>query len=368
MSGLFVRYRDPTGTPEIATFREFVRVEWSRKENEVGVLDIDLPPIYDLSIFKLDGRLEIWREVAGRLFLEGETIFFLRDWQYSTASGQKTLHLKGFDANYLLGYNGVGRIVPYNDLAYVEKVATCDDMMKDIVRENMGALALDTTRDLSTYLSVEVDRGLAYPVHKAFAQQCLLNIFQELATVSLQGLLYLAFDIVYTGPVMLEFRTYVGQRGNDHRCTSDQPVIINQASKSLEDPVLDFDHTDEVSFVYAGGAGTEALRPIDSMGDANRIGLSPFNRREQFVDASQTEDADELRTETLTALAKGRPKKVLTGKIIDTDQLLYGLHYGFGDIVVAEYDGYSFDAHLDTIHGIYENGVVVMDNHIRGEL
>jgi hypothetical protein len=368
MSGLFIRYRDPTGTPEIATFREFVRVEWSRKENEVGVLDIDLPPIYDLSLFKLDGRLEIWREVAGRLFLEGETIFLLRDWQYATTSGQKTLHLKGFDANYLLGYNGSGRIVPYNDLAYIEKVDYCDDMMKAIVRENMGALALDTTRDLSTYLTVQVDRGLAASSHKAFAQQCLLNIFQELATESLQRGTYLVFDIVYTGAAMLEFRTYVSQRGNDHRRTSDQPVIINQESNSLEEPVLDFDHADEVSFVYAGGQGTETLRPIYPLGDANRLGLSPFNRREQFVDASQTEDADQLETEARTALAAGRPKTVLTGRIVDTNNLLYGLHYGFGDVVVAEYDGYSFDAHLDIIHGVYENGVVVMDNHIRGEL
>lgn len=365
---LFVRYRDPTGTPEIATFREFVRVEWSRKENEVGVLDIDLPPIYDLSLFKLDGRLEIWREVAGRLFLEGETIFLLRDWQHATQSGQKTLHLKGFDANYLLGYDGVGRIVPYNDLAYVEKVGHCDDLMKAIVRENMGSLALDTTRDLSTYLSVQVDRGLAASSHKAFAQRDLLGIFQELAAESFQRGTYLVFDIVYTGAAMLEFRTYTGQRGNDHRRTADQPVIINTASKSLEDPVLDFDHSQEVSYVYAGGQSVGDIRAIYPLGDDNRIGMSPFARREQFVDASQTQDADQLETEARTALQAGRPRKVLTGRIVDTDQLLYGLHYGFGDVVVAEYDGYSFDAHLDTIHGVYENGVVTMDNRIRGEL
>jgi hypothetical protein len=368
MSGLFVRYRDPTGTKELATFRDFVRVEWGRGENNVGVLDIDLPPDYDLSLFMLDGRLEVWREIAGRILLEGETIYLLRDWYHSTQSGQKSLHLKGFDANYLLGYNGVGRIVPYNDLAYVEKVDYCDDMMKAIVRENMGSLATDATRDLSAYLTVQVDRGLAASSHKAFAQRDLMGIFQELAAESFQRGTYLAFDIVYSGPSMLEFRTYVGQRGNDHRRTADQPVIISQASKSLEDPVLEFDHSQEVSYVYAGGQSAGDVRAIYGLGDDNRIGMSPFARREQFVDASQTDDADELESEARTALQDGRSKIVLTGRIVDTDQLLYGLHYGFGDVVVAEYQGYSFDAHLDTIHGVYENGNITMDNHIRGEL
>jgi hypothetical protein len=258
--------------------------------------------------------------------------------------------------------------VPYNDLSYVEKVGHCDDLMKAIVRENMGALALDTTRDLSAYLTVQIDKSLAASSHKAFQFQNLLKIFQELATESFQRGTYLVFDTVYTGPSTLEFRTYTTMRGNDHGRNSKQPVVINMANKSLEDPLIEFDHSQEVSQVYAGGQSAGVVRAIYPLGDPARIGQSPLNRREQFVDASNTEDADQLETEARTALHAGRSKTVLTGRIVDTDDLIYGLHYGFGDLLVAEHMGYSFDAHLDTIHGVFENGALVMDNRIRGEL
>lgn len=365
---LYVRMRDPTGNAELATFPEFVRLEWMRKENEIGTLTMDLPPSYPLSLFRTDARLEIWRSIGNNTFLEGETIFFLRDWRYAMQGGQESLHLEAYDANYLYGYNGVGRVVPYNDLAYVEKVGHCDDLIKAIARENIGSLTLDASRDLSAYLTIQVDLGLAASSHKAFAFRDLMSIFKELATESFQRGAYLVFDTVYTNPTMLELRTYVNQRGIDHGRTSTNPVTVNRLNKALEDPILDFDHVDEVSYVYAGGQSAGDIRPIYALGDNALIGQSPFNRREQFVDASNTADADQMETEGRTALKTGRPKTILTGRVVDTDNLRYGLQYGFGDIVVAEDMGYSFNAHLNSIHGTYENGMLTFDNRIRGEL
>ena len=88
--------------------------------------------------------------------------------------------------------------------------------MKTIIDANMGSGATDATRDLSSLLTIQKSFSLAPDIDISYSRRQLLDVLQDIAAYSWKNGTYLTFDIVYTGPGTLEFRTYVGQRGVDH--------------------------------------------------------------------------------------------------------------------------------------------------------
>jgi hypothetical protein len=343
----------------------FERLEYARAEQEVGVLTLDLPRSDTERLLSKDVRLEIWRTVGTKTYLEGSTCWFLRKWTLTRSGGVQTWRLQAYDGNYLLG----GREVEYAaGSSQAQKTDAIDDLMKAIVRENLGASATDGDRDISTYLACQVDLGLAPSTTKAFSRRNVLKVLQELAEESYQRGTYLAFDTQYLSASQLEFRTFTGALGMDHGRESGSTIVVNEARGSLVDAKLEWDYSLEVTAATAGGQGQEAARAIYTAVDA-RASETPFSRRELFVHATQAgTSAAALEAEARAALNEGRPTVVLTGKIQDTTGLTYGIDYQYGDRVVAEHEGYSFDAHVNTIHVTVSKEGEEVDNQIRGAL
>jgi hypothetical protein len=75
-----------------------------------------------------------------------------------------------------------------------------------------------------------------------------------------------------------------------------------------------------------------------------------------------------VQAEAYTAAEANRGRKILTGKVTDTDGCIYGLHYGYGDLLGAEYKRNYFDAHLDVLHVVVQDGRETVDNQIRAEV
>lgn len=364
MTSYLIKLLDPQGTA-LDDILSFTRLEWARKENDVGVMYLDLPRYTQYEQYlRKDLRLELQRTIGTKTYLVGQTQWYLRRWQYISQNGLKSVHLTAFDNNYLLSDP---EIEYASDSAQASKTAAIDDMIKAIVRENQGSLATDTTRDLSTYLSVQADLTLAPSTSKAFSRRPMLTVLQELATESFQRGTYLAFDTEYVSSAMMEFRTYAGQRGINHGRTSNNPVIINESRSSLVNPVLDYDYSTELTVVTAGGQGQGADRAIKTVTDPVRLAETPFSRREKFIDTQTARtDLNAIEAEARAALYASRPRVVLTGSIQDTSGLTFGLDYDYGDIVVAEQDTLSFDAHVQAVHVIFEGGKETLDNQIRG--
>ena len=67
-------------------------------------------------------------------------------------------------------------------------------------------------------------------------------------------------------------------------------------------------------------------------------------------------------------LQEGRPLRSISGSIQDTSGLQYGIDYGYGDIVLGEYEAMAFDAHVDRVHVTASRDGEVVDNRIRGVL
>lgn len=336
--------------------KDWSEVEYVRAENNIGALTLTLPYYYDRNIFKKDGTIEVWRSLDGGLpYLDVETLWLIRGWRRTIKRGLRFWIIRAVDLNHLLKR----RIVDYFAAsAQAAQTDQADDMCKVIVRQNFTAAATDATRSIGTYLTVQADVAAGPSIRKAFAWRNVLTILQELAQASFQAGTYLAFDIVPTvlpnsgSTIQFEFRTYTGQRGVDHTFPGgNPPVLLGPAFDDLDEVILDEDASDEITRSIVGGQGTEAARSIARANDAARQGESPFNLCEGFQNAyNESDTATGLPDEADTLLKSGRPKKNLSGKIVQTSGFIYGLHWRWGDLVTAQIENDSFNAHIDRVH------------------
>lgn len=332
----------------------FLRLEYVRVLNNVGVLKLALPFDFPLAYLQIDGRLEVWRHLPGGVkILDTETVWLIRDVSKRLAEdGRRYIEIIAYSAVELLRR----RIVAYAaGSSQAGKTDPADDIMKAIVRENLGSLATDTARDLSAWLTVQADAGAGASVTKLFSRRRVLAVLQELAQASAEAGTPLFFDIVAPSVGSLEFRTFTGQRGIDHSASEAKPVVLSPASGTLTDVVRRFDYSSEENYIYTGGQGEEAVRTIVTASDSSRIALSPLNRCEGWVDARNTADSG-LAAEAQAGLRSGRPRQVFSGKIVNTEAVQYGREWGFGDRVSGEFDGEVVDALIDKVQVVVENG------------
>lgn len=358
----WVEVSDPLGN-HLFTSKDFMSIQATRGVNAVGSSVVMLPGSYSRSKLFTDGIVELWRQPAGGpAKLWGDTIWWIRDPRLVINGKRRSWKLTCYDGNFLWGDPGAqrGRIVAYNTATtFTSKLAAADDMMKAVIRENAGALASDTARDLSAYLTVGNNNGQAPIIRMEFARRVVLSVLQDIAQASAANSspVYLAFDTTCTAPpslgsFALMFNTYTGQRGLDHRTTSGQQVLIGPDFGNLDNVELGEDSISEGNYIYAGGPDVGIARPVAPAFDTPRIGLSPFNRREVWVDASSAIDATGLQNAADKGLRANRARRVLTGDLLDTDQARYGAKWDFGDYLTAQVDGFNFDCRVESITAV----------------
>lgn len=349
-----IRLYDPFGA-YLAVLDGFMSLDYVLKVNEVGtvslVVSIDYPPF----LFRKDGRIEVWRGVgAGPLRLQNVWLIVKRRTAVDD-DGELLIDVAGHDLKDLLRR----RIVAYAaSTAYADKQGLVDDLAKAIVRENLGSLATDTARSWATYLSVAPDLGLGPAVTKACSHRNVLAVLQELCEASAQLGTFLAFDVVPTGTSPpFEFRTYVHQRGVDHRYPGGaSPVLLSPDRGNLTDASVTYDWSEEATYVYAGGQGEGQDRIMQTASDDTRIGASPFGRVEHFVDARNGETPAAVTSEAQAELMARRPRVAFQGTLVDTEATAYEVHYGLGDRVTAQFEGELFDCHVMTVHVSVRDG------------
>lgn len=337
------------------------------------ILTLPPPPITDPSLFTRDTRIEVWRNVAGQLRLEGDAVWLVR----RRRTTHDALRITALHANHLL----MRRIVAYPAASsYTSKSAdAADDLIKAFVRQNMGAGVVSADRDsttaadqaqtdISTYVTIPADVGAAASIAKAATRRRLDEVVRELGEASTTAGTYLTCEIVSPGDGTLVLQTYTTQRGTDHRAGTADPVIFSADRGNIENVELDEDYTDEVTVAIAGGQGEEAARLIRVAADTTRITASPFNRIERFVDMSNVDDADQLQDEADAALRAGRPRITLTGDLVETDGCTRGVHFDLGDMVTVLEGGELYDVRLDVLHITYASSALRTRAIMRGTL
>jgi hypothetical protein len=340
----------------LAYIPDFFLLSYARKVNDVGNLSISMPfskyknLLYDLTGELIpDRRIEVRRSINGALpYLDGETVWFVR---YASDVLDDVLTLQAEDTISLINR----RIVAYaagSSQATKTTLTAADDLIKTVIKENMGSSATDASRDLSAYISVQANLSQGQLITKSFAWQQLLSTIQAMAQDSTIRGTFIAFDIVSLGGGTngFQFRTYSGQRGTDHRFpTSTKPVILDAQLGNLTEIIRTFDLQDEKTYIYVAGQGEGSDRATATASNSTRIGLSPFGRIEGFQDARNTADSNSLTGEANDALRQARAKRLFTAKYTPTDGILYGRDFNGGDQVTCQYKGSRINCFVDTV-------------------
>ena len=325
----------------LANVRDWLSADFALVANNACGWQIELPNDAYREFVGVDNVAEFWRD--GRLIVAG----FMRTFRVSTDdSGKKTRVVGGYDGSYLL----TSRIVNYYaGSTYSDKSGYADDIMKAIVRENLGASSTDTSRDLSSYnfiVSGDISNGAS--ISRAFSYDNVMSALQSIAESSRQAGtdLYFSVDPVPTdgGNIGWRFITKIGQLGQDRRIGyTDNAVVFSDQNGRISEPDYQIDYAAEATYAVGGGAGIGIDRDIQTA-TGTRIGRSPWSRREIFVDARMEQDSASVANKADAGLNASRPFASFRCVIADTPVSRYGIDWGFGDRITVEYDGQAFDA------------------------
>lgn len=328
-------------------------------QNDAGEIELVVPDnYYNPSLFQPFSIVLIQRTLPGlQPYVDLQRPWFLLDGPtYSlSADGLALVTYRGTDA---LGLILGSRNIAYNDYNdFTDKLDFADDMLKAVVRENAGSLASDTDRDLSgAGFSVAADVSAGPTIRMgSFARQPMLKVLQDIASASANDPTtptWLGFDVVLANTLtgQLEFRTYTGQRGVDHRQTvGNPPLILSPESGTLADVEAGSLYRQSASYMYAAGAGVGSIRAVATSQNDALIALSPFGRREGYVDGSQIVDPDALQALADGKLYEQRPRSFFAGRIVETANAIRGVHWDYGDYVTGTYHNITADVRVDKL-------------------
>lgn len=333
------------------------RWQYARQSNDIGWFRIECAEL-DKRLLNVDRILEFYRTVGTlRPILLG--VGFLRSWEWKDQpDGSVQMTLEGPDQIDLIAR----RVVAYNTEAYYKKTDYADDMIKAIVRENMGTLALDPWYSRgraydSSLFTVAPDEGQGRSVTKTFQYRNTLEAIKDAADASTWPSadnnwigVPIYFDLEYVGPAEFVFKTYANRRGIDRTIGTNSiaPIIFSQEAGNLSEPSLKFDYSEEQNIVYGLGPGQGEDRMVDPENDVPRERLSPWNLREGIVPATEESTLLGVAWHAYQAMQDRRPRVVFSGKLVDTPTTRFGVDWGFGDEVTVRYQGFEFDGKVDS--------------------
>ena len=133
-------------------------------------------------------------------------------------------------------------------------------------------------------------------------------------------------------------------------------IIFSEKKKNLLNGKVTDDNTNYKNVAYAAGKGENEDRLITVIGTAKG-----FDRREVYVDLSNIEDPDELKTEGQKKLDTYKTIKSVEGKIYQIPNMEYEKDFFLGDIVTIESDGVYEDKRIIQAKEIYERNNITVE-------
>lgn len=364
MSEFIIRRYSPVGIllQETPAFHNVTAV---KSENTIGNISLTYPLQGEsFDSYKRNQIIEVEENWQGSKSYLNNTVYFLRNYAFRSSKGKKIVHLFAYDALWLL----TTRIVAYyagSDQA--SKYGAADDMLKEVIHENLGYLAGEDRRIPD--LLVDADLTQNATLQDGFSRKMVYDVCRDIAKSSHEMNSPLYFDIERRATTELIFKTYKGQRGENHGEFSGDIRTVSEEEGTLEDYELAYRSSDEANYIYVGGGGEGENRYVYERDNEDRIAEGyPYNRIEKFIDGRNMTYFAEMIRASFQALEEGKPKKVLTGTLIPTPAMQYNTDFGFGDIVNAKAFGHSVDVHISTVTTtIDEDNKQTHDIRLRGE-
>lgn len=355
---------DHTGQRK-GVIQAFNSLEYIKTQNAIGSLVMNIPRgLMQYDQFSVGDIFEVWRKKGGVLELQNATAYFLQNWEmYADSEGAEYIQLTCSDANWLLD---TAIVAAFTGSDEAEMTGIPDDLMKAIVSKQLGSTASAWRSKITE--APNLGAGGA-SITTAFAYRNVLEIVTDLAKQANEAGVWVGFDVVRTAPGAFEFRTYTGQRGQDHSRTSGDPRFVGKQYGNLSEAKFGTYHADERNWVCVAGQGEKDERVLVFRENIARRDASKWNRREFFVDSRSETDTAILESDGDAALDEYKPKQVLTGTIHDTPGMQYNIHYQFGDVLSVEAFGYFVDCHVKSVRvRVDQDGGEQLDIKLEGEL
>jgi hypothetical protein len=305
---------------------------------------------FDVSLIEPDHIVQFWRQAKG-----GEELHMMsglcRKWGwFESSDGEDKFFVEGVDQNDLIDR----RIIAYaTEESESDKTDNADDLIKAIIRENMGNLApVDEAARPRAYdpdfFTVMADTAEGPAVTRSFAWRYVLPVIQEIAQSSRDLGSPLYFNIVPSAaPAVFEFQTFIPYLGVDRSMSSPVPVIFSKEMENLGSPRWEEDWFDERNYVYGGGQGEKDNRIIDPEDDVWRMHKSIWNRRECFQDAREESTQQGVANKAFERMQKERPVVRFDADLLDTPNTRFGTDWNYGDNITARYRGREFSGMVD---------------------
>jgi hypothetical protein len=201
--------------------------------------------------------------------------------------------------------------------------------MKTLVQYNAGASATTANgriRDgVIEGITVAADGGFGNVISKGCAYENLLEALQKIAAIGGGD-----FDLVKTGAATWQFRWYTGQRGTDRT----DSVLFALERGNMAAPEYTHDRVDERTVAIVAGQGEESDRAVEVRTGPD---YAADNDIETFVEASDLTTTAGLQSRGDTELEESRARQQFEFAVLQTPGCFYGVHYGLGDLVKAQY-------------------------------
>lgn len=333
MSSSYELWISTDTTARQRTLVDALSFEYVKTVNAPGYFSIRLQPDFPMDLAKADNIIEIWRAYHG-----GSIVLDFVGLVRRIRQTENEIVIAGPDMLDLLKRRIVNYPASDDQAAYNDQA---DDLIKQVVRDNLGADA-DASRDLTDAgFTVQANAGAGASIVKSFPWRNVLAVCQDASEASAQAGTAVYFDVVPTWTttgLTFEFRTFVTRRGIDRTDTT----LVGYEIGNLADPVLEYDYTQEVNWCKAGGQGEEADRMTATSEDTDRSGASVWALCEAFQDARQVKASATLADMADKRVSEGRPRLVFTGNMLECETTMYGRDWEFGDELTCTAFGRQF--------------------------
>ena len=342
----------------------------TRKVNTISPFYVELPyDFLDRQLFTVahprEYMVQVWRKPGGghpQLF---RTYLITRWERHAKPTPHGKIILRGFDMNLLL-YRRI--VAGYAASAQARLTDYADDMMKVLLTNALSdadaptptagtrawgnlSIAAETGSGPSLTLDVPFEKLLTFSGGGAFKK--IVNASREAGTD-------LFFEVQVNerdqNSINFIFNTFTGQIGQDLT----DSVRFSITNNTIIDAIEVYDYSQSANYVYAGGEGKEAERTIIQSYDASDYLRGVYTRSEMFLDVPGTDDAS-LQNEADAALFEARRKIQVKGSVAQTEQLIFGRDYQFGDLVTARVFGDEYDAMVESVTVGMEDGADIVE-------
>lgn len=343
----------------------FSAMSWSRVVNDVGVLTLTYPGTLPALYAQPNNLIVVYRTAYGVTSLLTDTAWVLAAVRQTLDdSGSVMTELTAYSGNYLLSSRGVAYQTRSTQST---KSGAADNLIKELVRENLGSSATDTARTLSNLtVQANTSQGQSIDIVAGWRDD-LLIVCQECAEASTDAGTYIAFDVVYQGGTW-ELRTYVNQLGIDRRIPGGvAPLLLGPRYGNVIGIDYVQDWSANITAAYALGEGAGSRRRVQTALDTARIASSPYARREGFFDAANAVTNNQVLRVARAALRASRPRQTFQARIVETPSTRYGVDWGWGDYVTIAAFDVTVNARIDAVSASVSQGNESIDAWVRVE-